>query len=182
MVSVSVRKLQWCPCIERALTAEIEKPTSNKTIKARFRRRTFREPNLIHWIKQMKSSASESRRYDCFNLKQLSRSLLLDRLGISPLDRLWDAFDLDAELFMYRTWCKNSYNVFCKQFDRNEHFSPSRYPSYHSLILKHWLICLFIYFTPKDSTWETESLLKYDVNLHQFCCCVFSDGDSRSRG
>ena len=51
----------------------------------------------------MKSSASESIRYECFNLKQLSRSLLLARLGISSLDRLLDAFDLDAELFMYGT-------------------------------------------------------------------------------
>ena len=33
-----------------------------------FRRRTFHEPNLIHWIKYMKSSVSESVRNACFNL------------------------------------------------------------------------------------------------------------------
>ena len=57
--------------------------------KARFRRRTFHEPNLTHWIKYMKSSASESIRNACFNLERLSRSFRLARPGISPLDRLW---------------------------------------------------------------------------------------------
>ena len=71
--------------------------------KARFRRRTFHEPNLIHWIKYMKSSASESIRNACFNLERLSRSFRLARPEISPLDRLWNVFDSDAELFMYRT-------------------------------------------------------------------------------
>ena len=97
--------------------------------KARFRRRTFHEPNLIHWIKNMKSSSSESIRNACFSLERLSRSFRLARPGISPLDRLWNAFDSDAELFMYRTKCRNSYNVFCKQFDRNAHFSPSEFSS-----------------------------------------------------
>ena len=41
-----------------------------------FRRRTFHEPDLIHWIKNMKSSAPKSTR---------------------------NAFDSDAEHFMYRT-------------------------------------------------------------------------------
>ena len=97
--------------------------------KARFRRRTFHEPNLIHWIKYMKSSASESISNACFNLERFSRSFRLARPGISPLERLWNAFDSDAELFMYRTKCRNSYNVFCKQFDRNAHFSPSEFSS-----------------------------------------------------
>ena len=91
--------------------------------------RTFHEPNLLHWIKCMKSSASETIRNACFNLERLSRSFRLARPGISPLDRLWNAFDSDAELFMYRTKCRNSYNVFCKQFDRNAHFSPSEFSS-----------------------------------------------------
>ena len=30
---------------------------------------------------------------------------------------------------MYRTKCRNSYIVFCKQFDRNAHFSPSEFSS-----------------------------------------------------
>ena len=37
------------------------------------------------------------------------------------LERLWFR---DAEFFMYRTKCINYYNVFCKHFDRNEHFLP----------------------------------------------------------
>ena len=57
--------------------------------RARFRRRTFHEPNLIHWIKYMKSSASESIRNACFNLERLSRSFRLARPGISALDRFW---------------------------------------------------------------------------------------------
>ena len=72
-------------------------------VKARLRRRTFHEPNLIHWIKYMKSSASESIRNACFNLERLSRSFRLARPGISPLERLWNGFDSDTELFMYRT-------------------------------------------------------------------------------
>ena len=58
--------------------------------KARFRRRTFQEPNLIYWIKYMKSSASESIRNACFNLERLSRSFRLARPEISPLERLWN--------------------------------------------------------------------------------------------
>ena len=77
--------------------------TTEKTNKARFRRRTFHEPNLIPWIKYMKSSASESIRNACFNMERLSRSFRLTRPGISPLQGLWNGFDLDAELFMYRT-------------------------------------------------------------------------------
>ena len=57
-------------------------------VKARLRRRTFHEPNLIHWIKYMKSSPSESIRNACFNLERLSRSLRLAWPGISPLERL----------------------------------------------------------------------------------------------
>ena len=66
----------------------------------------------------MKSSASESIRNACFNLERLSRSFRLARPGISPLERLWNGFDSDAELFMYETYCINYYNVFFKQFDR----------------------------------------------------------------
>ena len=62
----------------------------------------------------MKISASES----------INRSFRLAQLGISPLERLWNGFDSDAEHFMYRTKCINYFNVFSKQFDRNKHFSP----------------------------------------------------------
>ena len=92
--------------------------------KARFRRRTFQEPNLIYRNKYMKRSASESIRNACGNLKRLRRSFRPAQPGISPLEWLWKGFDSDAELFMYRTLCINYYNEFCKQFDRNEHFSP----------------------------------------------------------
>ena len=71
--------------------------------KARFRRRTFHEPNLIHCIKYMKRSASKSVRNACFKLKRLSRSFRLAWPGISPSERLWNGFDWDAELFMYGT-------------------------------------------------------------------------------
>ena len=50
----------------------------------------------------MKSSAYESRN-TCFNLERLSRSFFLAGPGISTLDRLWNAFDSDAELFMFQT-------------------------------------------------------------------------------
>ena len=58
---------------------------SNKAwlIKARFRGRTFHEPNLIHCIKYMKSSASESIRNACFDLEQLSGTEF----------RLWSVFE-----------------------------------------------------------------------------------------
>ena len=65
--------------------------------KAQFRRQTFHEPNLIHWIKYMKSLASESIGNACFNLEQLSRSFHLAWLGILPLEQLWNSFDSDAE-------------------------------------------------------------------------------------
>ena len=75
-------------------------------------------------IKYIKCSVSESVRNACFNLERPSRSFRLARLGISTLDRLKNGFDSDAELFMYRTKCGiNSYNVFSKQFNRNEYFS-----------------------------------------------------------
>ena len=77
----------------------------------------------------MKSLASESIRNACFNLGGLRRSFLLARPGIPPLERLWNDFDSDAELFMYRTQCINYYSVFCEQFDRNEHFSPFKLSS-----------------------------------------------------
>ena len=70
---------------------------------------------------------SESIRNDRFNLERLGRSFRLARPGILFLDRLWNGFDLDAELFMYRTYCINCDNVFCKQFDRKDHFSPSEF-------------------------------------------------------
>ena len=62
--------------------------------KARFRSRTFHEPNPIHCIKYMKSSASKSIRNACFKLKRLNRSFRLAWPGISPLqgatlERLW---------------------------------------------------------------------------------------------
>ena len=70
---------------------------------ARFRRWPFHEPNLMPWIKYMKSSASESIRSVCFNSEGLSRSFRLARPGILHLERLWNGFDSDAELFMYQT-------------------------------------------------------------------------------
>ena len=74
-----------------------------KYSKAPFRRSSSNEPNLIHWIKYMKSSSFESIRNACFNLERLSRSFRLTRPGISHLERLWNGFDSDAELFMYLT-------------------------------------------------------------------------------
>ena len=65
--------------------------------------RTFHEPILMHCINYMKSSASESIRKAYFNMTQLSRSFRQARPGISPLERLWNGFDSEAELFMYRT-------------------------------------------------------------------------------
>ena len=52
-------------------------------------RLTFHEPNLIPWIKCMKSSASESVKNGYLNLKRLSRSFRVAQSGISPLERLW---------------------------------------------------------------------------------------------
>ena len=120
-MDVIPRKVKGWNLFEKVLSSIL--PLANSRVEALLTR-TFHAPNLIHWIKYMKSSASESVRNACFNLERLSRSFRLARPGISPLDRLWNAFDSDAELFMYRTQCINYYNVFCKQFDRNEHFSP----------------------------------------------------------
>ena len=50
---------------------------------------TFHDPNLIHWIKYIKSSAPESIRNACFNLEQHSRSSALAQPGISTSERLW---------------------------------------------------------------------------------------------
>ena len=46
-----------------------------KVSKARFRHRSFHEPNLTHWIKHVKSSTSESIRNAYFNLEQLAQPL-----------------------------------------------------------------------------------------------------------
>ena len=81
------------------------------------------------WIKYMKSSAPESIRKACFSLEPLSCSFRLARPGISPLDRLWNAFDSDAALspnLVHKFLLRVSV---CKQFDRNEHFSPSEFSS-----------------------------------------------------
>ena len=56
-----------------------------------------------HSEARFRSSASELIRNACFSLERLSRSFRLARPGISPLERLWNGFDSDAELFMYRT-------------------------------------------------------------------------------
>ena len=75
----------------------------------------------------MKISASEIIRNACFNLERLSRSFRLARPGISPFNRAnfgTALADSEAEIFMYRTQCINYNNVFCKQLDQNEHFSP----------------------------------------------------------
>ena len=43
---------------------------------------------------------------------------------------LCNDFDSDAELFIYRTYKYINYNnVFCKQFDQNEHFSSFEFSS-----------------------------------------------------
>ena len=63
------------------------------------------EPGGIHRLKYMKSSASESIRNDCSNLERFScssRSFRLAQTGMSTAERLWNGFDSDAELFMYR--------------------------------------------------------------------------------
>ena len=74
---------------------------------------------IFSWaeLKYMKSSASESIKNGYFNLERLSRSFRLAWPGISPLERLWNCFDSDAELFMSRSWCINYYNVFYKTAD-----------------------------------------------------------------
>ena len=60
----------------------------NSITKARFRRRTLHETNLISCIKYMKSSASESIKNGHFNLERLSRSSRLAGPGITTLERL----------------------------------------------------------------------------------------------
>ena len=101
--------------------------------------RTFREPNLIHWRKYKKSSASESLRNACFNLERFSRCFCLAPAGNfaygGTLERLWFR---DAEFFMYRTKCINYYNIFCKHFDQNEHFSPFELSSM-SIMIGVWI-------------------------------------------
>ena len=47
------------------------------------------EPNLIPWIKYVKSSAFESVKNGHLNLERLSRSFRLAQPGILPLERLW---------------------------------------------------------------------------------------------
>ena len=74
-----------------------------KVSKARFRCRSFHEPNLTHWIKHVKSSTSKSIRNAYFNLEQLSRSSRLPQPGISTVEQLWNSFDSDGEIFMYQT-------------------------------------------------------------------------------
>ena len=53
-----------------------------QTTKIWLRPGTFHEPNQIHWLKYMKSSASESIRNAYFNLERLNRSSRLPRQGI----------------------------------------------------------------------------------------------------
>ena len=94
---------------------------------ARFRHRTIHEPNLIHRNKYIKSSASESIRNTWFNLERLSRPSRFARTGNSTLDELWNGFDSDTDLFMYRTKSISYYNVFCKNKDlRLNQFSRSK--------------------------------------------------------
>ena len=64
-------------------------PANWRHSKAQFRRRTFHDPNLIPWIKYMKSSTSKSVKNGYLNLERLSRSFRLAQPGISPLERFW---------------------------------------------------------------------------------------------
>ena len=68
-----------------------------KITKARFKCQNFHELNLIHWIKYMKRLVSESIIWTPVSISNLVR------LGISPLEWLWNGFDSDAKLFMYWT-------------------------------------------------------------------------------
>ena len=63
----------------------------------------FAGGNGSQFLAMMKSSASESIENGYFNLERLSRSFRLAWPGISTLERLWNGFDSDAELFMCRT-------------------------------------------------------------------------------
>ena len=53
---------------------------------ARFRRRTFHEPNLVHWIKYMKSSASELSMNAYFNSERLDRKQFDRNEHFSPFE------------------------------------------------------------------------------------------------
>ena len=55
----------------------------SSNVKAWFRRRTFHEPNLIHWILKVHEKFGV-----WINLERLSRSFRLAWPGISPLERL----------------------------------------------------------------------------------------------
>ena len=90
----------------------------------------------------MKSSTSESIRNPYFNLEWFSRSSRLAQLGILTVEWLWIGFDSDAELLMYRAKCKNYNNVFCKQFDQNEHFSPFEF-SLAGIEISIWIHPIF---------------------------------------
>ena len=60
----------------------------------------------------------------CCNLDRFSRSSRPARPGSLTLAELGNGFDSDADLSMYRTKCISYYyNIFCKQFGRNEYFS-----------------------------------------------------------
>ena len=52
------------------ILAKLERLFDIDGTKAQFRRRTFHEPNLIPWIKYMKSSASESVKNGYLNLER----------------------------------------------------------------------------------------------------------------
>ena len=71
-----------------------------------FRRRTSHEPNRIHWIKFMRSTASESIRNGWLNSNWLSREL-----------RLSTGFDSDAYLHTSRNKHINQTSVFLKYFE-----------------------------------------------------------------
>ena len=66
-------------------------------------------------------------------LLNLSRSSCLARLRILTVERLCNGFDSDAELFMHictePNKCINYNNAFCKQFNKNEHFSSFEFSS-----------------------------------------------------
>ena len=86
------------------------------------------EPNLIHWIKYLKSLASERIKNVYFNLERLTHSSRLAWPGISTLDRLGTALIKMPN--------------FCKQFDQNEHvcfyfchleFEPSGFETWNGV-------------------------------------------------
>ena len=77
----------------------------------------------------MKRSVSESIMSTYFNLERPSRSSHLAQAGILTVERLWNGFDSDVDLFMYWSYCINYIKVFCKQFDQNEYFSLFEFSS-----------------------------------------------------